>query len=1006
MNALCNVILRFRRAVLFLLLQTVLLPLHAQFEHYISLGNREGMPSNNIYQLLEGTDGFIWIGTNRGLVRYDGRTFRVFTTRDGLPTNDIWQMEITPDGKVWFISRSKRWGYIWKDRVYSFQAAEGTIPSSSFFFIDRDNLRFEGGKRQNTLLSGIFALRDNVWQFEDSLAYPESIRGVGLDMRGLILPGRKVMYTGTDPVYITDFENNRLFTLRNKGNGPMLTSFREVGLGRLWDGYLLMYMSRESATLFNLRDKSFVSRKLFDSSETQVFQGFAEYQRYGAHYFQGSKYNQFVIVDSNLNFIEKHNFPEIYPAAHILKDRGGNYWMAGPQGGLTVFPHYSLDVQRYFNGEKVTIVCQTGKELIVVAGGNTPYVRTNGDTLFKRIKHTIDFVISVNSYAPENLYYMGGRLGTLYGNDLHNLREVRYTYVNVKSGLRLPVHPNIKDMIRLPDGSYMALSGSRLHFFDRNLQTRYDIVYGPGRHYIYGARKLLYWNNTLYIGGDGMYRLHNDSVQVVPGLPESMQKGILYLLPFSKEYMLVGTDGSGVYLYDGAQRAIPVAGSEGFVINKIVLRNRAMWIATDNGVHRIEAGPDGHSSYLAESFYMEDGLLSNNVNSIDFTGDTLWAAHDQGLVALNLSRGKYRTSIRPFLDTRDIYRINDSTYALTYGDLENIELDFGVLALPVQKYMTYSFKLGENAGWFTSATTTLSLGKMNPGEQYIYFRAADQHGNSGQFRLLLQVRPLWYQTFWAKAGLVLLIILLATGVTLLLRLRAERRQKAALSLKGRMSELELQALRSQMNPHFVFNSLNAIQFFVIKNKVELSEAYLAKFSKLVRMFFEYSRYDSLLLEQEIDLLERYLEIEKLRFEDKLSYRVEVDERIDTEEMEIPSMILQPIVENAVNHGIFHKRGNGRVEVVFTYINDNSVHVQVKDDGVGIHAMREMYRNDTRNYRSRSSEVLKERLKILSENKLSKWQVKYSIRDLGEEDPGLTGTQVDIEFIYKAERDAR
>jgi len=1002
MNALYTMILRLRQAALFLLLQMLLTPMYAQFGHYISFGNREGMPSDNIYQLLEDTDGFIWIGTNRGLVRYDGRNFRTFTTKDGLPANDIWQMEITSDGKVWYICRSKRWGYIWKDKVYSFPVAAGMVPSSFTFYFDEDNLRFEGTKLSGPSAIGIYALKNNIWQYEDSLELPWSIRGAGRDLIGVMLPAGRVLYNTPDSVFVTDLGKKWLFTLRNRGSGPQLTSFNEIGIGRLWKGYLMMYMDKEYATLYDFRAGTFISRKLFDSSKTQIFQAYPEYQRYGEHYYQASKYNQFVIVDSNLNFIEKHNLPEIYPAAHILKDRGGNYWMAGPQGGLSVFPHYSFGVRRYFSGQKVIITYQSGKELIVVAG-SALYMRPNGDTAFTRIKHHIDLITDVGGYAPQNLYYMGGRSGTMFGSDLEKLKERRYVMENVSGGKRLTQYPNLKAMIRLPDSSYAAVSGARLLFFDKELWPKYHFVHGPQRHWIYGARKLLYWNGRLYIGGDGMHWLYNDSVQVVPGLPESMQKGITYLVPFSKRYMLVGTDGSGVYLYDGAQRAFPVSGSEGFVINKIVLHKRSMWIATDNGVHRIEPVPGG--SRLAESFYVEDGLLSNNVNSIDFTGDTLWVAQDQGLVALNVHRGNFHTQVHPSLYTRDAYRLNDSTYALTYGDLENIELDFGVLALPVQRYMTYSFKIGDDAEWFSSATTTLSLGKLSPGERYIYFRATDQHGNSGQFRLLLQVRPLWYQTLWAKAGLVLLLVLLVISITLVFRLRAERRQKAALSLKGRMSELELQALRSQMNPHFVFNSLNAIQFFVIKNKVELSEAYLAKFSKLVRMFFEYSRYDSLRLDQEIDLLERYLEIEKLRFEDKLSYRVEVDERLDTEEMEIPSMILQPIVENAVNHGIFHKKGNGRVEVVFSYIDENSVRVRVKDDGVGINVMKEMYRNETRNYRSRSSEVLKERLKILSENKLSRWRVIYSIRDLSEESPGLTGTQVDIEFIYKPERPA-
>ena len=138
----------------------------------------------------------------------------------------------------------------------------------------------------------------------------------------------------------------------------------------------------------------------------------------------------------------------------------------------------------------------------------------------------------------------------------------------------------------------------------------------------------------------------------------------------------------------------------------------------------------------------------------------------------------------------------------------------------------------------------------------------------------------------------------------------------ALKNQKQKHELELKALRSQMNPHFVHNSLNAIQYYIQQNDVETSENYLAKFSKLMRQFFDYSRRDSICLTEEISLLENYLQIEKLRFEEKLNYEIKVDTELDIDEESMPPMILQPLVENAINHGLFHKKGKGKVCVVF------------------------------------------------------------------------------------------
>ena len=108
-----------------------------------------------------------------------------------------------------------------------------------------------------------------------------------------------------------------------------------------------------------------------------------------------------------------------------------------------------------------------------------------------------------------------------------------------------------------------------------------------------------------------------------------------------------------------------------------------------------------------------------------------------------------------------------------------------------------------------------------------------------------------------------------------------------------------------------------ILYYIQRSEIDQSENYLVKFSKLIRLFFEYSRRQSITIKEEVDLLNNYLEVEQLRFEDKLQYQIQIDERLDQEEQFIPSMILQPIVENAVNHGLFHKQGKGTVTIAFT-----------------------------------------------------------------------------------------
>jgi len=218
--------------------------------------------------------------------------------------------------------------------------------------------------------------------------------------------------------------------------------------------------------------------------------------------------------------------------------------------------------------------------------------------------------------------------------------------------------------------------------------------------------------------------------------------------------------------------------------------------------------------------------------------------------------------------------------------------------------------------------------------------------------------------------------------------------ESKLNNQKRQHELELNALRAQMNPHFVHNSLNAIQYYIQLNEVEKSEDYLAKFSKLMRQFFEYSRKQSISIENEIGLLKNYLDIEKLRFEDNFNYYLKIDKALDTEELFLPPMILQPILENAINHGIFHKEGQGELIIEFTSLNESSFKVEVIDNGIGINKAKAMNLQKLQTHTEHSSYVLEERLMLLKESK--NWNIDFKIIDRSL-NSNQTGTKVTLVF---------
>ena len=180
-----------------------------------------------------------------------------------------------------------------------------------------------------------------------------------------------------------------------------------------------------------------------------------------------------------------------------------------------------------------------------------------------------------------------------------------------------------------------------------------------------------------------------------------------------------------------------------------------------------------------------------------------------------------------------------------------------------------------------------------------------------------------------------------------------------------------------MNPHFVFNSLAAIQYYINNNEIKASETYLVKFSKLIRQFFELSKETEINLAQEIELIKNYLDIEKLRFKEKFEYQLHIDKRLNTKKHKIPTMLLQPIVENAVNHGIFNKMDNGKITINFKSIDEKNYQIEIIDDGVGV-----VNTQNKANKKVKSSNVLDDRLKFL--NQTGNWKIVYSTEELHPE----------------------
>jgi tetratricopeptide (TPR) repeat protein len=202
--------------------------------------------------------------------------------------------------------------------------------------------------------------------------------------------------------------------------------------------------------------------------------------------------------------------------------------------------------------------------------------------------------------------------------------------------------------------------------------------------------------------------------------------------------------------------------------------------------------------------------------------------------------------------------------------------------------------------------------------------------------------------------------------------------------------LKQKLLVSQMNPHFIFNSLNAIQNYIFKQDSLKAGDYLAQFSELIRMILDYSRKDFISVEAEKKLLTNYLNLQKLRFENKFNYSITIDKQINISEVFIPPMLAQPFIENAIEHGLFHKTDSGSVDVRLFYENDLLTY-EIEDDGIGMEEALKLKRKLKSSYESLATVITKERMN--SFNTFSKKKIDIEIIDKHKINAQSSGVKV-------------
>ncbi|HZE84373.1 MAG TPA: histidine kinase, partial [Puia sp.] len=405
-----------------------------------------------------------------------------------------------------------------------------------------------------------------------------------------------------------------------------------------------------------------------------------------------------------------------------------------------------------------------------------------------------------------------------------------------------------------------------------------------------------------------------------------------------------------------------------------------IWINTDAGMTKYDP-----TTHIFVNFPRNEGFPGDM--------DTYMSADANGNIYFPYKNGYYYWNVNNIKDPpkggmlyiRDIQLFDqhlptDRAYRFSAGE-NNIRFLFGLLSYEDRDRLKLEYKLNGNTWLVADIHSYISFANLAPGNYDLSVRIKNEQIGNLHISFLID-RPFW-QSGWA---LTLLLVVLIGSVILVNRVRLQRVRKES-TLRQKIMESEMSALRSQMNPHFIFNTLNSINSYIIENKKDEASDYLGDFSKLIRLILDHSKKRTISLAEELYALKLYLELESRRLDSSFDYTIVIDPDVDPDSIVMPPLVIQPFVENAIWHGLRGRKSGGNISILINHYSGGLL-ILVEDDGIGRDAAKKL--ESTKEGNSFGSTATTQRIQLNDPHS------KVIMEDLYNPEGRATGTRV---YIY-------
>jgi ligand-binding sensor domain-containing protein len=940
--------------------------------YYDYYNSQNGLSQNSVYSITQTNDGFMWFGTQEGINRFDGKYFtKVLENYNKQDVNEMDYGEFSKlinvlfhDSNDWLwvgtakeISIYNRYknkffkpGFIYKNFAIPLDANIVQITelnrqiwvltlNKGLFCYDLNYKKMMDVKCENPISKKIIAIQKdihgNLW-FCDSKEVYQQINGTFIAQKKI---NQAIGNSGIANMTIINkdlwiINGNRkilLFQIGPNEIGPVKYFSKEFqGKASISDANTMhqsskdiMWIGSRSGGLLKINLQNHQYESLTDNTDRPTLN-----TKFVLSFYTDKQNITWVGLSGGvLKFDHKDTKIELWKSQandqkiatdnnilSIYSQNDKDFYMGTMTGGLLYLNWDSKEYQ-YYLPTNIGSKLSESKNIYEIIGGenNLIWMATWGglysfNTLTKQFFEYKDFddeqtllLCSIIKLKQSNKILLGGYNG---GLRLFNIDTKRFEKIPDK----VPFLDSIKLRVR-----YMKEfeGGNIFMSTETNCLVQYNYLQGtfttyPQFNNLCGTSRYFYFDSLfLWIAtDDGLIQADKKNMRVI-------------------KYWTTKNGLSNNYIYT----VLP----DSF---------RRIWVSSNAGISMID-----YQNNVCRNFTLSDNLQDLEFNTACCYTDkknNLWFGGINGLNIVQPTITRTNTfSPKPMMTQIEVMNLPYKTdTAIPYigkivlpYDKNFINFQFQTPNYSQTDKIVYKYLLkGVDTGWiYIGNKNFINYTQLQPGTYTFMVKSnnANNQWSQDAASVVVEIIPPWWRTWWFWTVFILVSVVLLLYV-ITYRIRRIKKEE---SLKYKIIESEMKSLRSQMNPHFIFNSLNSINGFVIENKTHLASDYLTKFARLIRLILENSKNETITLEKELDTLKLYLLMESLRFEDKFEYHIQIEEGIELEEIFIPPLIIQPFVENAIWHGLLHRTSKGKLEINI-FQKSNQLSIEVIDDGIG------------------------------------------------------------------------